>query len=145
MPEIPPEYAEEESSGKESETEESEEEEPKEEGEENGRDEEGEKESKSKDIKEGLYVIVRFPGKKANSDYHFLGKVLGKEKSGKVPVKYFRRDYVSGGEFYYFKEPQNEDIFPTEVTAIVQCLSNPSFIKNKIYFKASEMTGMVMR
>ena len=59
MPEIPPVHAEEESSGKESEVEE-----PKEEGEEYGRDEQGEKESKSKEIKEGLYVIVRFPGKK---------------------------------------------------------------------------------
>ena len=80
MLEIPPEYVEEESSGKESEAEESEEEEPKEKGEEKGRNEEGKKESKSKEIKEGLYVIVRFPGKKANSDYHFVGKVLEEKK-----------------------------------------------------------------
>ncbi|KAK3889756.1 hypothetical protein Pcinc_006320 [Petrolisthes cinctipes] len=74
MPEIPLEYAEEESSGKESEAEESREEE-------NGRDE-GEEESKTKEIKEGIYIIVRFPGKQANSDYNFVGKVIGKEGSG---------------------------------------------------------------
>lgn len=72
--------------------------------------------------------------------------MLGKEESGEVSVKYFRRDCnMSGGEFCYFKEPQNDDTFPTEVTAIVKCLPNPSFIKNTLYFKASEMTGMKMR
>ena len=56
-----------------------------------------------------MFIIVKFTGKKANSDYHFVGKVLGNEKNGQALVKYFRRVFnLSGGEFSYFKEPQNE-------------------------------------
>lgn len=58
MPEFPLEYEKEESSEKESE----------------------EEEGKTKEIKEGSYVVVRFTDKKANSYYHFVGKVLKKEK-----------------------------------------------------------------
>ncbi len=143
IPEIPLED-DEKSSGKESEVEEREVEER--EGEEEGEEEGDEDESKTNDIQEGLYVIVKFTGKKANSDYHFVGKVLGKEGRGEVLVKYFRRDYnVSGGAFSYFKEPPNQDICPTEINAIVKCLPKPTIIKDKICFNASEMTDMVMR
>ena len=115
------------------------------EGEEEEGTEKEEKESKTEEIKDGTYVVVKFPGKKANSDFHFVGKVLGKEGSD-VSVKYFRRDCnISGGEYMYFKEPRNEDICPTEITTIVKCLHIPTFIKDKICFKASEMSNLIIR
>ena len=93
----------------------------------------------------GRMLLSSFLAKKANLDFHFVGKVLGKEGSD-VSVKYFRRDCnISGGEYMYFKEPRNEDIFPTEITTIVKCLPIPTFIKDKICFKASEMSNLIIR
>ena len=47
-------------------------------------------------------------GKKANSDDSYVGKVIGKQESGEVPVKWYGRDCsVAGGSQYPFKEPQN--------------------------------------
>lgn len=37
-----------------------------------------------------MYVIAKFSEEKTKLDYHFVGKVVGKEHHGEVEVNYYR-------------------------------------------------------
>ena len=98
------------------------------------------------EINEGAFVLGKFAGKKRNSDFHYVGRVIDVVRNGEVSIKYFRRDYnVTVGRYSYFKEPREEDIYHTNVSDIVKSLPKPLIIKQRLCFDASEMSGLVVR
>ena len=91
------------------------------------------------EVHEGMYVVIRFEGKKPNSQFHYVGKVLGRQEGGKVPIKYLRRDCsVICETHYYFKDPPNPDIMTTDMSNVIKALCKPTLIKSRICYPSRE-------
>ena len=52
---------------------------------------------------------------------------------------------MTGSKHAYFKEPRQEDIYPTDASSIVKHLPTPLIIKMRLCFDASEFSGLLVR
>lgn len=62
-------------------------------------------------------ILVSFKGKKSN--FHYVGKIHEKTGEREYDVQYYRRVMEPCESFYIFKEPENPNLYATDVKQIV--------------------------
>ena len=101
-------------------------------------------------FEKGDFVLMRYPGRGKNKDYHFIGTLLNLIEPENVAwdVRYFRKveaQKVMAG-FLAFKEPDVPDITVTPTHQIILKLDKPERVKRTLFFKdIFSAKGLIMR
>lgn len=95
------------------------------------------------EFKKGDYVLVRFASK--SHVFHYVGILESQVFNDTWSTKYLRHKHDGTGDKLTFEEPNNPDVYDSNVEDFVKKLPKPTTVKNKLMFSASLFSGLVVR